>query len=215
VNYKNSIACRDSMIVRGAPDVQALDINSSLGHGDCAPFAMLAANNFFGSFREDIIVLNLTVTDESSPGANDGAVVSGLSGGVPGFDYLWNTTSTSQNLNGIGAGIYTLTVTDTNGCNAIETVTVGTIGIEQQSNPPSIAIYPNPAKDMFNLELVNFTADVQLSITDLTGKVALYRTIPANTDQLIINVETLINGIYLVKLQSGNNNITRRVVINK
>ncbi|TVR75967.1 MAG: PKD domain-containing protein, partial [Chitinophagaceae bacterium] len=52
----------------------------------------------------------------------DGVIVSSVSGGTPPYSYLWSNNQTSQNLNNIGAGIYTLTVTDANQCEAIESV---------------------------------------------------------------------------------------------
>jgi len=212
VSFKNAIACRDSMIAHGATDVMAISVNPTLGHGDCAPFSMLAANNFFTTLRTDLVTLSLTVTDESSPGAGDGAVTSTVSGGVPGYTYLWNTTATSPDLTNQGAGIYTLTVTDTNDCSFSQTASIGIVGIEDH-NQPTLAIFPNPASNQFTIQLLNFTADMHLTMTDLTGKVTVTKNIPMGTDQLIVNVEGLTKGIYMVKIQSGNYSITRRVVI--
>lgn len=39
-----------------------------------------------------------------------------VTGGTPGYDYLWNTGDTSQDLVGIGSGTYNLEITDANGC---------------------------------------------------------------------------------------------------
>src|SRR5687767_7891860 len=108
VSYKNAIACRDTMIAHGALDVQAVSVNPSLSHGDCALFALLGVQTFFTSYRQDLVTLNLTVTDESSPGANDGSVLANVSGGIPGYTYLWNTSATTEDLTNQGAGIYTL-----------------------------------------------------------------------------------------------------------
>lgn len=39
-----------------------------------------------------------------------------VSGGSPGYSYLWNNGVQTQNIAGVGAGNYTVTVTDQNGC---------------------------------------------------------------------------------------------------
>ncbi|MEN9303139.1 MAG: hypothetical protein RL264_1568, partial [Bacteroidota bacterium] len=44
-----------------------------------------------------------------------------LSGAQP-FTYQWSNGFTTQNIAGIGAGVYTVTITDANGCTRIETV---------------------------------------------------------------------------------------------
>ena len=49
-------------------------------------------------------------------GLNNGTITVMTSGGILPHTYLWSTGETTPTLSGIGAGIYTLTVTDANGC---------------------------------------------------------------------------------------------------
>jgi fibronectin type 3 domain-containing protein len=49
-------------------------------------------------------------------GLENGIINTNLTGGAGPYTYLWNTSSTSSNLFGIGNGHYTLTVTDNNNC---------------------------------------------------------------------------------------------------
>lgn len=74
-------------------------------------------------------VLNATaqVTDASCNGA-DGSINVTVTGGSGIFGFLWTNSAVSQNLNGLSAGIYTVTVTDfTNGCTATVASTVQTV----------------------------------------------------------------------------------------
>lgn len=56
--------------------------------------------------------------------SEDGGVQMSINGGVGNFSYSWSNGSMNQNLSGVGAGTYTLTVTDGNFCQKISTVQV-------------------------------------------------------------------------------------------
>ncbi len=72
------------------------------------------------------------------PGGSDGLVYVIISGGTGTFSALWSNGATTKNLDGIPAGNYTLTVTDTgNGCTQTFTVTVNV------SFQPTISIVGN------------------------------------------------------------------------
>ncbi len=61
------------------------------------------------------------VTSTVSPTSiapSSGAINISVTGGTPSYTYLWSNGSSSQNLTGVAAGTYTVTVTDANGCTA-------------------------------------------------------------------------------------------------
>jgi len=64
----------------------------------------------------------------SCSGASTGNVNSISMGGTPGYSYSWNGPSgyisTNQNISGLAAGIYTLTIHDVNTCVGIHTITL-------------------------------------------------------------------------------------------
>lgn len=70
------------------------------------------------------IQLSTTVQDESAPGANDGSATVSPSGGTGNFDYLWNNDVTGPTITGLIPGMYSVTVTDENGCSSTTQVTV-------------------------------------------------------------------------------------------
>ena len=49
-------------------------------------------------------------------GGNNGSIILNVNGGTAPYSYNWSNGSTSQNLNNIPAGIYSVTITDVNGC---------------------------------------------------------------------------------------------------
>ena len=72
--------------------------------------------------------LNVNVTETDSVtcnGTSTGAVIVSASGGTPVYTYNWsNGGSTTNDLNNIPAGAYTVTVTDVHGCSATTSSTV-------------------------------------------------------------------------------------------
>lgn len=64
------------------------------------------------------------VTDETCFGDCDGSIVLNATGGTGTLDYDWNTGSSATSISGLCPGTYTVTITDDNLCDTIETYTV-------------------------------------------------------------------------------------------
>lgn len=74
----------------------------------------------------DLIELSVAVTDVSCFGNNDGSIDLTVTGGPSVCSYAWSNGSTTQDLNNLSPGTYTVTVTDCNiGCTATASATVG------------------------------------------------------------------------------------------
>ncbi|MDX2003030.1 MAG: gliding motility-associated C-terminal domain-containing protein [Chitinophagales bacterium] len=66
----------------------------------------------------------ITKTDVACFGATTGIADLTVSGGTAPYNYLWSNFATSEDLNGVAAGTYTVVVTDNNGCRVVDTVTI-------------------------------------------------------------------------------------------
>jgi len=62
------------------------------------------------------IVITASITDLVCFGVGTGAIDASVTGGTPGYTYHWSNGSTNQDIGGLLAGMYTLTVTDNNNC---------------------------------------------------------------------------------------------------
>lgn len=80
------------------------------------------------------IVLSQILTNVSCGGGNDGAVDLSVSGGTPNYSYAWSSGNVSQDLTGIIAGTYYVTVTDQMGCIALDTAVIS------ESSPITLAL---------------------------------------------------------------------------
>jgi gliding motility-associated-like protein len=67
-------------------------------------------------------------------GGTNGSVNVTVSGGSPGYSYVWSNGPTTEDLSNVGAGTYTLTITDNHGCTHTQLATVG-----QPSNPITLS----------------------------------------------------------------------------
>ncbi|MBN4052138.1 PKD domain-containing protein [Sphingobacteriaceae bacterium AH-315-L07] len=67
---------------------------------------------------------SLTIQDLSCNGDNSGTVDLTVSGGTPGYTYNWSNGATSEDLSGVAAGSYDVTITDANGCTGTGSVTI-------------------------------------------------------------------------------------------
>ena len=87
-----------------------------------------------------------------------------------------------------------------------------TAGIEDFANNSSFAIYPNPtANKNVTVALNNITEKATVSVYSITGAKVFETTLTANAQEL--NLSTLNSGIYLVRVEAGNNAEVKRLVI--
>jgi hypothetical protein len=83
------------------------------------------------------ILITTSVTATSCGQAN-GSIVATVSGGTPGYTYVWTPgTSSASSISNLASGTYSLGVTDANSC------TTGTNAIVSVSNTASITITPS------------------------------------------------------------------------
>jgi hypothetical protein len=75
------------------------------------------------------LVLTSAMTPVGCYGLSNGALNLTVVGGTAPYTYLWSNTSTNQDLQNIVAGIYSVTVTDANGCSATLQDTVTQPGV--------------------------------------------------------------------------------------
>lgn len=76
----------------------------------------------------EITACNMTTTITGNPvscyDAADGSISVSLMGGTGPFTYLWNSGATGSTISNLSAGMYTVTITDSSGCNTSATYTV-------------------------------------------------------------------------------------------
>jgi hypothetical protein len=70
-----------------------------------------------------------------------------------------------------------------------------------------VSIYPNPASSVI---YVKYDSNAQVSLIDMTGRCVKATEISGDAT---INVEDLEKGMYIIKIQDGDNTMINRVVV--
>jgi hypothetical protein len=130
--------------------------------------------------------------------------------GYGAITYTWASnsnyiTGTSVIVSPIVSTIYTVTGTDANGCsqsvNVNQLVAICT-GLDALSgNIKGLSVYPNPSNGVFAIELLN-GLNKTIEVTDVTGRVVLTQS--SLDDKMNVNINTLANGVYYLKVKSDN-----------
>lgn len=134
----------------------------------------------------------LSLTVNPLPTVNLGSDISQVSGPVvldagAGFSaYAWNTSATTQTISVTTSGMYSVVVTDANGCQDSDTVMVtftGSIGLPGQQEL-LYTLYPNPTPGAFVVQLPQeFAGTWQAEWTDMQGRVLAHQQ-PVGTGTL-------------------------------
>lgn len=124
-------------------------------------------------------------------------------GGGGNYVYTWNRNgqffSNNEDLTGLNAGSYTLTISDGNGCtSALSPIVINnTVGTDAPGELGSVRLWPNPATSNIQLELMDI--DVQHAvILDTRGR--LVKELNPLWLQNEISVAELSSGMYFLRI---------------
>jgi len=148
-------------------------------------------------------------------------------GATPIYDsYIWSTDSTNTFIliyaDSLGIGVYDywVSVTDSsNGCSIVDSITITVhhgLGISNNQNNSSINIYPNPATDNFNIQLINIVEkQIIIELYNIVGEKVIQENFICNEEQFLKNIKInyLLPGLYILKIINGDIIKTQKLII--
>jgi hypothetical protein len=157
-----------------------------------------------------VISFTSVIVDETSA-TNDGSVDITVIGGTSPYTFVWSNAATTEDITGLTAGTYTVTITDANNCTFIDSAVVAfSVGLNKVSlSNNSVNIFPNPTKGAFTIE--TSATYTQVTVMDITGKEVYTTNVfkPMNS----IDLGQQEKGIYFIAIQGENGRVMKKVII--
>lgn len=88
------------------------------------------------------------------------------------------------------------------------------VGVEEQVNDtkPQMLVYPNPSQGDFIINFSNLPkGNWTLNVHDVMGRLISTKKVDSNSESTILQINA--KGLYFVSLQSGDNRITQKVIV--
>lgn len=134
--------------------------------------------------------------------------------------YLWSTGETTQTITVNQNGSYSVVVTDANGCSNSDTISfITTFSVENlDGTKGSIDIFPNPTKDIVNLQFMDVKAnEVKVDVLSMSGAVISTNMayLTAGNGLVVLNLGNVAEGVYIVRMSYNNTSTSHRIVVSK
>jgi subtilisin family serine protease/PKD repeat protein len=151
--------------------------------------------------------VDLGIADNSANQNPSNVLATPIAGAAP-FTFSWNNGALSGDfIDNLSAGIYVLTLTDANGCQSVDTATIGSIGIRDVASILALQLYPNPSSEFVFLSLnLRNPENMNLSMFNNIGQVVFNKDYPDFKEgEIKLTTRGLAAGTYFVKvkLESG------------
>lgn len=133
------------------------------------------------------------------------------------YGFKWSTGPMTEDLENIGFGTYTVTVTDPSGCSDPFVLTVGVTGLKDPEAVRSMSLSPNPTTGtaLLRLDLEN-TADVRLELLNTLGQsLQIFHVGKVNNLTHTLQLEGLANGAYFLRVTIEGETAVRRIVLQR
>lgn len=87
--------------------------------------------------------------------------------------------------------------------------------IDEHNASQALTLFPNPATDVVNVHVSDYTGPVTFRLTDLTGKTVVHGRQAAENGQISLEVNHLNSGMYSLEIQTGIQTGSKKLVITR
>jgi len=162
---------------------------------------------------EEMVINSSIVLDEVE--GNDGSIEIDVTGGTLPYTFQWSNGSNNQNISELTAGVYTVVITDSNGCMYQESYTlISTVGVEELTLLNAVKVFPNPATNQVYIEVKDTYDEMLVALLTDDGKIVRSKFLTQKKN-IEFNVSDLSAGTYFVKLTYKGYSKTIKVLLVK
>lgn len=162
------------------------------------------------------ITISFTSNNESCAGCNDGSATGTPTGGTAPYTYAWSPAGgTAATASSLAPGMYILTVTDSVGCMATDTITINSFNSIEMFGIGNVKLYPNPSDGKFFADFeLDHSGELMIKLITTDGKVIsteVFMYESATTKEY--NFNYLPKGTYLFEVTYRGNKSARQILI--
>lgn len=229
VEYPAPVAIDNCLILGGTFDLtEGLPSGSPFPQGttkNAYTYTDVSGNTGDCFFQVTILsplTVNLDAIIHDVDNQHIGGIQVTVGGSMPGYTYEWlqngQVVGTTEDLSGIGMGVYTLLVTDDVGCKteAGPYEVTSLVAVNDPDWADLIAIYPNPSSGKVFAVLPDELVGSEVSITvfDGTGRKVLELQ-SSMKKQVALDLEGFADGLYSVLLRIEQGQTLRKIVVSR
>ncbi|MFQ5335117.1 MAG: T9SS type A sorting domain-containing protein, partial [Flavobacteriales bacterium] len=148
--------------------------------------------------QPQVLTVSIATTDDN--GGCTGSATATVGGGTSPYAYQWDDSNnqTDQTATGLCAGLYCVTVTDSNACTVFSCDSV-IVGIAHLEKSGGFTVYPNPGSGQLTL-LNSSSVDYDALVMDVSGRVLMIvRDVHSRTTHL--DLSSFGKGVYLIAIK--------------
>ncbi|MCC7465357.1 MAG: T9SS type A sorting domain-containing protein, partial [Saprospiraceae bacterium] len=206
-----SISCPSCPQILASP-TETLVLTATGSNADCF------ASDSVRIVVQDLPSAGISTTPATNGNANGTASANPLLG-LPPFSFQWSTNpvQSGETAINLAPGIYSLTLTDANGCSRVQSVEVSSVVPirEVENDDFLVQIIPNPAFGQFRL-IAGFdqATNGNITVLDVLGKAVFAEDFHNTQIARTINCENWPAGMYAVVIcPDGQKGVVRRVIV--
>jgi uncharacterized protein (DUF2141 family) len=156
------------------------------------------------------LVLNNQLLHPTTSTSMDGEIDITITGGTAPYQVDWSNGSTQEDLSGVSAGSYIVTITDENGCSLSTLMILDESLAVAQLQEETILVYPNPSSSVVMIESKNQEV-IDITITNAVGKIVHFQQGFSGAN--VVDVSSFAPGMYYFSIKLNDRVLVKKMEV--